>query len=93
MTQVSNAKTGVNSLDLERAGMVCSPSQMRIALSRLNLLEQVQAIVDSNPEAKIVWEYATSIRRVSPFISSMKGGMFTDDVIDNLFRTAMQVQI
>lgn len=93
MTQISNVKTGVNSIDAERALMVCSPSQMRIALTHLGLLDQVQAIVDSNQEAKVVWEYATSIRRVSPFISSMKGGMFTDDVIDDLFRTAMQVQI
>jgi len=80
-------------LATEREAMVCSPSQMRIALHRLGLLTTVQAIADSDPEASIVWEYATQIVRGSPFISAIGSVQFTEDEIDDLFRAAMTVSI
>jgi hypothetical protein len=76
---------------IERASMICTPAQMRLALHRMGLLAQVQAIADSDPEASIVWEYATSIVRTSPLIEAL-GADFTPEEIDDIFRAAMAVQ-
>jgi hypothetical protein len=78
-------------LAAERAAMICTPAQMRLALHRMGLLAQVQAIADSDPEASIVWEYATSIVRTSPLIEAL-GADFTPEEIDDIFRAAMAVQ-
>ena len=78
-------------LEEERASMICTPAQMRLALHRMGLLAQVQAIADSDPEASIVWEYATSIVRTSPLIEAL-GADFTPEEIDDIFRAAMAVQ-
>jgi hypothetical protein len=67
----------------------CSPAQMRVALHRAGLLDQVQALVDADPEAAIVWEYATTIVRQSPFIDALGKKAFTPEQIDDLFRAAM----
>lgn len=75
----------------ERAQMRCSPAQMRIALHRAGKLAEVQAIADADAEASIVWEYATYLRRNSPFISALNDGDFTDAEIDGLFRSAMEI--
>lgn len=75
----------------ERAQMRCSPAQMRIALHRAGKLAEVQAIADADAEASIVWEYATYLRRTSPFISALNDGDFTDTEIDDLFRAAMAI--
>lgn len=75
-----------------RQSMQCSPAQMRLALHRSGILATVQAIADSDPEASIVWEYATVILRASPFIAALQGASgFTDDDIDNLFLQAMAI--
>ena len=78
-------------LAAERASMICTPAQMRLALHRMGLLAQVQAIADSDPEASIVWEYATQIIRTSPLIEAL-GADFTPEEIDGIFRAAMAVQ-
>ena len=78
-------------LEQERAAMVCTPAQMRLALHRMELLAQVQGIADSDPEASIVWEYATQIVRTSPLIEALSGD-FTPEQIDEIFRAAMGVQ-
>jgi hypothetical protein len=78
----------------ERARMVCSPAQMRIALHRAGLLATVQAIADADPEASIVWEYATQVVRQSPLIDALgKPNGFTAEQIDDLFRDAMAVSV
>ena len=74
----------------ERAAMICTPAQMRLALHRMGLLSQVQAIADADPEASIVWEYATKIVRNSPLIEAL-GTDFTPEEIDDIFRTAMAI--
>ena len=68
----------------------CSPAQMRLTLHRAGLLATVQAIADGDPEASIVWEYATMIVRDSPFILALEAqsGM-TGAEIDALFAAAM----
>ena len=78
-------------LAAERAAMRCTPAQMRLALHRLDLLQQVQAIADGDPEASIVWEYATQIVRTSPLIEALSGD-FTPEQIDEIFRAAMAVE-
>ena len=78
-------------LAAERAAMVCTPAQMRLALHRMGLLAQVQAIADGDPEASIVWEYATQIVRTSPLIEALRTD-FTPEQIDEIFRAAMAVE-
>jgi hypothetical protein len=79
-------------LSSERAAMRCTPAQMRLTLHRMDLLTQVQAIADADPEASIVWEYATVIERTSPLIDALGGpNGFSDTQIDDIFRAAMQV--
>ena len=106
MRQVKNATTGevqilpdvaltqeelAEALERERAAMICTPAQMRLALHRMGLLSQVQGIADSDPEASIVWEYATQIVRTSPLIEAL-GTDFTPEQIDEIFRAAMAVE-
>jgi hypothetical protein len=67
----------------------CTPAQMRLTLHRAGLLETVQEIADSDPEAKILWEYATTIIRNSPFIDALGSASFTPKQIDDLFIAAM----
>jgi hypothetical protein len=65
---------------------------MRLTLHRAGLLTTVQSIADSDHEASIVWEYATVIVRESPFITALSAASgLTDQEIDNLFLTAMQI--
>jgi hypothetical protein len=66
---------------------------MRIALHRLGLLATVQAIADADPEASIIWEYATVIVRESPLIAALGTGHFTAAEIDNLFTAAMALTL
>ena len=75
-------------LAAERAAMICTPAQMRLVLHRMDLLAQVQAIADGDPEASIVWEYATQIVRTSPLIEALATN-FTPEQIDDTFRAAM----
>jgi hypothetical protein len=83
--------TPEEALAAERAAMRCTPAQMRLTLHRMDLLTQVQAIADADPEASIVWEYATVIERTSPLIDALGGpNGFTDTQIDDIFRAAMQ---
>ena len=78
-------------IEEQRAAMICTPAQMRLALHRMGLLAQVQAIADGDPEASIVWEYATQIVRTSPLIEAL-GPDFTPEQIDEIFRAAMAVE-
>jgi len=83
--------TPEQALAAERAAMACTPAQMRIALLDAGLLDQVQAVAESDPKAAIVWEYATRIIRTSPLIEAL-GGDFTPEQIDDIFRAAMAVE-
>ena len=76
---------------IPRKDMTCTPAQMRLTLHRMGLLAQVQAVADGDPEASIVWEYATQIVRNSPLIEALSGD-FTPEQIDDIFRSAMAVE-
>ena len=70
----------------------CTPAQMRLTLHRAGLLATVQAIADGDPEASIVWEYATLIVRDSPFIIALEAQSgLTGAEIDAIFAAAMLV--
>jgi hypothetical protein len=73
--------------------LVCSPAQIRLALHRAGKLAQVEAIAAADPEANIVWEYATEIHRDSPLIAAMGGRLFTEAEIDYLFLAAMDIDL
>lgn len=74
-------------------GPSVSLAQMRIALHRLGELDAVQAIADADPEASIVWEYATRIDRNSPLIAALSAGHYTVEEIDGMFAAAARVTI
>lgn len=74
-------------------GPSVSPAQMRIALHRMGELDAVQAIADADPEASIIWEYATRIDRNSPLIAALSAGHYTQSEIDDMFAAAAQVTI
>lgn len=74
----------------------CAPSQMRLALHRLDLLATVNAIAALDPEAAIVWEFALTIYRDSPFIAALASNPvqpFTEAEIDAIFDAAMAIDI
>lgn len=77
----------------EIQGPSVSPAQMRIALHRMGELDAVQAIADADPEASIIWEYATRIDRNSPLIAALSSGHYTQSEIDGMFAAAAQVTI
>lgn len=74
-----------------RATMTCTPRQARLALASQGLYEAVQtSVVAISDEARIEWEYATTIERTSPLIDAMKGALgMTDEDLDNLFALAV----
>ena len=71
--------------------MACTPRQARLALASQGLYETVQTtVVAISDEARIEWEYATTIERTSPLIDAMKGALgMTDEDLDNLFDLAV----
>jgi len=76
----------------QRAAMVASPAQMRLALLAAGRLDTVEAIVAADPRASIVWEYSTTYRRTSPMIDALGGpGGFAPEEIDALFIAAAQI--
>ena len=75
----------------ERARMSCRAAAMRLVLHRSGLLQQVQAIADSDPEASIVWEYEPIYRRNDQFVEALGVEAFTPEQIDDMFREAMNL--
>lgn len=73
--------------------MSCTPAQIRLALLNAGRLEEVEQLVATNPSAKIVWEYATTIVRDSPLIDALRGDAFTNEEIDTLFLAAMEIDL
>lgn len=68
--------------------------QARAALIGAGLYDQVNAAVlaSSDEIVKVAWEYATVVKRSSPFITAMSGAIGLDDAaVDQLFVTASQV--
>ncbi len=73
-----------------------TPYQARVALLKAGLLEQIEYLMQ-NPsvpkEARLAWEYATVIRRESPFIAVLGPALgLSDKQIDALFVAAAQIE-
>lgn len=75
----------------ELAAMIATPAQVRLTLLQLGLLETVQAIAESDPEAAVIWEYALEIRRNNALIDALGSDGFTPEQIDDIFRYAMAI--
>lgn len=71
-----------------------SMRQARLALLGAGLLSQVNTAIASMPgaegeAARIEWEYAQEVRRDSPLVAGLSEILgFTDEALDNLYRTA-----
>lgn len=70
----------------------CTPAQMRIALHRLGELSNVEALVQSNTEAQIAWDFAPLYHRSSPIIAALAAGNYTEAEIDGFFDLAVTIQ-
>jgi hypothetical protein len=82
-----------SALEAERAGMVCSRMQARLAMHGAGILAAVEAAVAaSGPEVQIAWADAVEFRRNSPTIAALAGAIdppLSDEAVDDLFRVAM----
>ena len=80
-------------LEQQRASMVCTPFQGRMALSDAGLLSAVEtAIAAADEKTKVAWEYALEWRRSSPMIAALSTALnMTDAEIDELFRNAAKI--
>jgi hypothetical protein len=92
-TQIVLAPTEAEQLENVRIGMVASPAQIKVTLYDLGLLETVQALVDADPRAGIIWGEALDIRRTNPLIAALSGGGFTPTQIDDIFVYAQSLVI
>ena len=63
-----------------------TPRQARLILLQMNLLDEVDAILATNREWQISWEYANEIQRDSPLIAALAAQLgLTGEQIDNMF--------
>lgn len=65
-----------------------SMRQARLALLSAGLLDQVDGAI-ADPAARIEWEYAQIVKRDSPLIAGLTGGLgLTEAQVDDLFKAA-----
>jgi hypothetical protein len=73
-----------------RRGMTVTPLQIRRALLRQGLLDEVQAFVEAaDLETRMAWEYAVQIDRSNALIAAAAASIgASDEDVDELFRLA-----
>lgn len=78
----------------ERAAMVVSKFQAKAALMQAGLLDGIEVFLETaDPIVKLAWTDATEFRRQSPSIAALASGAgLTDDMLDDLFRAAAQIE-
>lgn len=70
--------------------------QARLALREANLLSTVEAAIagmtgDAGQDARIEWEYSSTLRRAQPLVQSLGAGLgLTTEMLDGLFLSASQ---
>lgn len=65
---------------------VLTPRQARLALLQATLLDEVEAMLATNKEMQIWWEYSLEIQRSHPHIVSMATALgMTEAQLDDLF--------
>lgn len=69
-----------------------TPRQARLKLIEADLLDNLEAIIETNRAWKIEWEYATVVKRDSPLIEAVtnQAGL-TSEQIDELFMEASKL--
>lgn len=69
-----------------------TPRQARLKLIEADLLDNLEAIIETNRAWKIEWEYATEVKRDSPLIEAVtnQAGL-TSEQIDELFMEASKL--
>ena len=78
----------------KRQRMKVTMRQARLALLQQNLLSQVESAIAGMQEPEksqvsIEWEYASTVERTSPWMSTMGAALgLTDEQLDQLFETA-----
>jgi len=96
-THIPTEEELIQQLLQKRQRMICTNYQARAVLIQLNLYSAVENIMSdpqTDPMAKIAWEYASNFYRISPFVNSMASVLnLTDEQLDDLFEQAMAVTI
>lgn len=78
---------------------VVSMAQARVALRRIDLLDQVEAVIASLPdaeraEAELAWEYAPTLSRNGAFVTELAPALGLDDAaLDALFGSAAAITL
>lgn len=78
----------------ERATMIASRFQAKAALLGAGHLPAVEAaIAEADALTQLAWAEAVELRRTSPMIAALAAAIgLTDEAVDALFRTAMQIE-
>lgn len=71
-----------------------SMMQARRALLAAGLLDAVNsAVAQADAETQVTWEYATTVRRQSPFVETLAPALgLTSQQVDDLFRAAVLIE-
>lgn len=71
-----------------------APRQARIALNAMGLRQQVEdAVAAAGQDTQDTWEFAVTIDRDHPTFQALAAELgFTEELLDELFRTASEVQ-
>ena len=80
----------------KRNNMVVTRLQARLALRRVGLFDQAQALIDasSDVELKDAWNEALEFKRTSPTLVALGQALgLTDEQLDNLFTTAKGIEV
>ena len=69
-----------------------TPLQAKLQLHRVGLLDEVEAMVASDVEVKLFWEYALVIERNHPILTQVATGLgMTEEQLDELFAAASKL--
>ena len=69
-----------------------TPLQAKLQLHRVGLLDEVEAMVASDVEVKLFWEYALEIKRDHPTLSAMATALgLSDAQLDEMFIEASKL--
>ena len=71
---------------------VITPLQAKMQLDKIGLLEDVEAMVASNRQTQLYWEYALEIKRDHPTLQTMASALgLNDEQLDEMFMEASKI--
>ena len=71
---------------------VITPLQAKMQLDKIGLLDDVEAMVASNRQTQLYWEYALEIRRDHPTLQAMASALgLSDEQLDEMFMEASKI--